>query len=574
MSQRKPPSSGGSSPPPPSSSSNQPAKKPPGKVGAKPPQPSAKESVKASAKPAKPVKPAKPAKPVKSVEESTVQPALEKEARTASTAAAAAGTAFVLAPAIAPPRVPTPTSAMVSEPVIEPETTAEVSVHSEAELNVADVEPMLNAEGLDDAGEGVQGDAEQTGQTPGTPTGPRYVPRPTAPSLNPRKVRGGVKLSSKAGPVSPAWSAQRWMRLLEEYAPNEQLAEGVAYARLGQTKTLLLPAPPGTHAPGSLNTVGPGQIVARVQGRLPAPYNVDIRLPVFSFEQWELVLGTMIEEVKHVAGLLAGEVLPAIEDVFRPHALRLFPQDPSDLAISCTCRRQNALAAASVLGPGGRPINPRPTGDAPASDVPETPFCKHVCCAMAIVAERLGQDPFLIFGLRGLWKEDLLERLRQKRALAQARAASGGNSGTLGVVDRPLPTFSPHVPGVTDLPSPDLTSCVDQFWNFSEPGKGAGAASGEQARADGAESSEDAHGVTSLQRLDLAPTNPPVSHPLLRRLGASPIPGAKFPLVGLLATCYDVISAKAMKSPVPETSESSTAVEGEAGDQANGEISN
>ncbi|MBL0870244.1 MAG: hypothetical protein IBJ18_06670 [Phycisphaerales bacterium] len=442
---------------------------------------------------------------------------------------------------------------------------------------IADAELPTSADGAEQPVDDAEGDGPQAGQAPGLPTGPRYVPRPTAPSVNPRKVRGGVKIASKTGPVSPAWSAQRWMRLLEEYAPNEQLAEGIVYARLGQTKTLLLPAPPGTHAPGSLNTVGPGQIVARVQGRLPAPYNVDIRLPVFSFEQWELVLGTMIEEAKHVAGLLAGEVLPAIEDVFRPHGLRLFPQDPSDLAISCTCRRQNALAAASVLGPGGRPINPRPTGEAPAADVPETPFCKHVCCAMALVAERLGQDPFLIFGLRGLWKEDLLERLRQKRALAQARAASSGTSGTLGVADRPLPTFSPHVPGVTDLPSPSLASCLDQFWSFAEPSKdpnkGAGDASAESDRFEGTESGDGEEGVTSVQRLDLAPTNPPVSHPLLRRLGASPIPGAKFPLVGLLATCYDVISAKAMKSPVPEASEGNPASEGGAPDQADSEAS-
>lgn len=553
MNERKPLTSGGSSS---SSSSSQPPKKPAGKPAARPPASAPKPEAKSEAKSA--LKPAKPAgmPKVEPVIEPVVKPAAEAEARAA------------VSPIVAPANAATS----------QPEPSAQVPNQPEIESEGVDAEPAIPAEGDEQSGEGVEGDTEQTAQTPGLPTGPRYVPRPTSPSLNPRKVRGGVKISSKTGPVSPAWSAQRWMRLLEEYAPNEQLAEGIVYARLGQTKTLLLPAPPGTHAPGSLNTVGPGQIVARVQGRLPAPYNVDIRLPVFSFEQWELVLGTMIEEAKHVAGLLAGEVLPAIEDVFRPHGLRLFPQDPSDLAISCTCRRQNALAAASVLGPGGRPINPRPTGETPASDVPETPFCKHVCCAMAIVAERLGQDPFLIFGLRGLWKEDLLERLRQKRALAQARAASSGSSGTLGVADRPLPTFSPHVPGVTDLPSPDLSSCLDQFWSFAEPSKdanrGAGHARNERERVESVESIEGEEGVTSVQRLDLAPTNPPVSHPLLRRLGASPIPGAKFPLVGLLATCYDVISAKAMKSPVPEASEAGSTVEGETGDQTHAETSN
>ena len=35
-------------------------------------------------------------------------------------------------------------------------------------------------------------------------------------------------------------------------------------------------------------------------------------------------------------------------------------------------------------------------------------------------------------------------------------------------------------------------------------------------------------------------------HPLLRRLGPSPFESSRFPFVGLLATCYDVISKAAL----------------------------
>ncbi|CAN5725193.1 hypothetical protein BH11PLA1_BH11PLA1_21840 [soil metagenome] len=426
----------------------------------------------------------------------------------------------------------------------------------------------------------------------GTPQ--RFIPRVAQPSVNPKKVRGGFKLSSKSGPVSPAWAAQRWMRLLDEHANHQTLAEGIHYAREGQTKALILPtAPAAPNAAGA--SVGAGHISARVQGRLPTPYTVDIRVPIFTFEQWERVISTMVAEARHVAGMLAGEVPPAIEDVFRPHGLRLFPQDPSDVAVSCSCRRQNDVAAAALatyrMTPGmpgsasgsGVPMGaavgaadgevgeeggngdgdasavaseksgmagPRLAGraegaheeadgaparadaaplEAEASEDTETatcaggpardervtgPFCKHVCCVMALIAEKLGQDPFLVFGLRGLWKEDLLERLRQTRTLAQSRASAAGAPG-----DRPIATFSPRIAGVTDASAIPLEDTLENFWSMQG----------------------------SLRELDLVLAPPAVGHPLLRRLGASPFAGARFPLVGLLATCYDTISADALK---------------------------
>ncbi len=359
----------------------------------------------------------------------------------------------------------------------------------------------------------VQGAAALPGATVGTP-GPggaggaggavtRFVPRAPQPTVNPRKVRGGVKISSKVGPVSPSWAAQRWLRLPEEMAANDVLAEGIAYARAGQTKSLMLPQAPAPGAPAA--PVNAGHISAKVQGRLPTPYSVDVRLPVFTFDQWEKVIETMVSEAKHVAGLLAGEVPPAIEDVFRPSGLRLFPQDLSEITFACNCVRMNAAAlAAQPLIPGAtaRPVRPE-------QPVHDGPFCKHVCCVMAIVAEKLGQDPFLIFALRGLWKEDLLERLRQKRAIAQSRAMASP-----GAADRHIATLTPRIPGVTDIVQPALASCLESFW--SAP--------------------------VSAEELDLSITPAPVSHPLLRRLGPSPFTTAKFPLVGLLATCYDVIS--------------------------------
>ena len=392
----------------------------------------------------------------------------------------------------------------------------------------------------------------------------RFTPT-VAPTSNPRKVRGGVKLSSKEGPVSLAWSAQRWLRLVEDCAPNENLSEGLAYARLGQTKSLI---------------TSPGLISARVQGRLPFSYVTEVRLPPFTFQQWDQVLEAMVKEARPLAALLAGEVPQNIDDCFTQFRLHLFPAEPSHISLSCTCHRAAATIAAQARNAGTpghidtHPISsdePAPSVPAPGAVVPallatlslpddttlavpveppsevaaiavggplslntyrpptvavkpysDSPWCKHICCVMALVAEKLSHDPFLIFQIRGLGKDDLLERLRQKRAVSTPGRQSTGLIETAGL-DHPIPVYQPQIAGVTDAVGKPLDQSADVFWEAGP----------------------------ELDTLELPVEPPVVSHPLLRRLGTSPFQGAKFPLVGLLATCYETIGGKLLIPGLP-----------------------
>jgi uncharacterized Zn finger protein len=314
--------------------------------------------------------------------------------------------------------------------------------------------------------------------------------RPAKPTANPRRVVGGIRSAARK-PEQVPWVVQRWMRLAETYAPGKHLAEGLEYARLGQTRSLDL---------------APGLITARVQGRLPKAYSVAIRLPTFSNSQWEPVIDAMLAQARYAASLLAGEVPAGIEDLFIPSGLRLFPSELSDLAVSCDCA---AFAPATPPAPRESPL-------------PGGQWCKHICCIMSLVADRLASDPFLIFVLRAMPKEDLLDRLRQRRAAAgSARAASG-----------PVQVYTPHLPGIADLTHPPLEQTVASFWTAGD----------------------------ALASLDLPVEPPEVPHPLLRRLGASPCPGARFPLVGLLATCYDLLSQDALRAAgtAPTLDESSS----------------
>ncbi len=136
-------------------------------------------------------------------------------------------------------------------------------------------------------------------------------------------------------------------------------------------------------------------------------------------------------------------------------------------------------------------------------------WCKHVCCIAHLFASRLSSEPFLMFSLRGIDPEDLQERLRQRRTAATS--TQPGQPGSALV-------YSQRIPGVDEGSRAAIDSSPEQFWEAGP----------------------------QLQELELLIAPPQVSHPLLRRLGQSPFPNAPFPLVGLLASCYESISEEAL----------------------------
>jgi len=297
------------------------------------------------------------------------------------------------------------------------------------------------------------------------PQGPQpFRPHPKPPSLKPRRVRGGVKIQSDQPPGSGSWAAARLIRLLESAAEGARLVEGLEYAKIGQTARM---------------NFEHGTITATVQGRIDKPYRVSLSMSTYSESQWTGVVQAMSDQAVYAAKLLAGELPASIEDLFAPVGLRLFPAESTDLTPACTC------------------------GD-------EQRWCKHVCCITYLLAERFATDPFLIFLLRGIPGDDLLEKIRQRRAIA-------------GAVGGTVPVYAARVPGVSDSMAPTLEESADHFWDAGP----------------------------ELDQLDVPLEKPQVTHPLLRRLGPSPFQdpkgttgtgGPKFPLVGLLATCYEMVT--------------------------------
>lgn len=278
---------------------------------------------------------------------------------------------------------------------------------------------------------------------------------------NPRRVRGGVKLKLKPDEQPSSWITQRLLRVAQEGADGQINREGLEYARAGQTKRLVVE---GTLCEGI------------IQGRSDKPYTTELALAQFSAHDQEQIIAAMANQMRYAAKLLAGELPSNIEDVFAPLDLRLFPSEPEDLSPTCSCPDWTK----------------------------EQPWCKHAVCLTALLAERLGNEPMEVFGLHGMPGQELIDGLRQHRAI--------GVQGP-----GPAPVLVPHIQGVSDMSSPPLEDQIDQFWSVGE----------------------------ELENLDTPIEPPPVNCVLLRRLGPSPFLG-HFPLVGLMQTCYELIGQAAL----------------------------
>jgi uncharacterized Zn finger protein len=192
----------------------------------------------------------------------------------------------------------------------------------------------------------------------------------------PRKVKGGIRARSKKGAFAKSWWARRWLAVLESLQLGGRLARGRAYARAGQVMDLSIEA---------------GLVTARVQGSRAEPYAVTIRVKPLSKDDWQSLAAVLSREVVFLARLLAGEMPTDIERAFEQAGLSLFPTRIKDLATACSC---------------------------PDSSNP----CKHIAAVYYLLGEEFDRDPFLIFRLRGMPREELLRVLEEMEQAAHPPA--------------------------------------------------------------------------------------------------------------------------------------------------------
>ena len=190
------------------------------------------------------------------------------------------------------------------------------------------------------------------------------------PPSRPRDVKGGIRARSRRGAFGENWWARRWIAVLESFELGGRLQRGRSYARRGQVVSI---------------AIGKGRVEALVQGSRETPYDVKLEVKTLPAPEWKRLAGVLAREARFAARLLAGEMPADVEDAFRGAGSSLFPQRRADLRTRCSCPDWS---------------NP----------------CKHIAAVYYLLGEEFDRDPFLIFRLRGLDRDELVGLLDRTAA--------------------------------------------------------------------------------------------------------------------------------------------------------------
>lgn len=178
----------------------------------------------------------------------------------------------------------------------------------------------------------------------------------------PIEARGGIRAASRRGDFGSNWWAKRWMETLEQFRIGARLSRGRSYARRGQVLSI---------------DIWNGVVEAQVQGSRKRPYDVEISVRTIGPDDWERLRQALAEQPVIAASLLSGRMPENVEDTFKAVGLSMFPERSDDLETDCSCPDWS---------------NP----------------CKHIAAVYLLLGEEFDRDPFLIFRMRGMDREDLL----------------------------------------------------------------------------------------------------------------------------------------------------------------------
>ncbi len=183
---------------------------------------------------------------------------------------------------------------------------------------------------------------------------------------------------------SRTWWGQRFIEALEQFTNSARLGRGRSYARGGRILRYQIEG---------------GVVSATVRGSVnpyfgvyeEPIYNTTVALKPISRANWTKVIAELSGRAAPVAKLLLNEMPNDIDDTFGRLGLHLLPGGQRDFTTECSCPDWS---------------NP----------------CKHVAGVCYLLASALDRDPFLLFELRGLARDQLREELA-KSSLGQLLAS-------------------------------------------------------------------------------------------------------------------------------------------------------
>lgn len=218
-----------------------------------------------------------------------------------------------------------------------------------------------------------------------------YYAQPTVEEIRNRAERTATKARQKGKQYSPvvlqgrtiahSWWGKAWCSNLERYADyGSRLPRGKRYVRSGAVVDL---------------QIQQGKILARVQGRSPRPYKVEVRISPLSEQRCKEIIERCTERIDSLESLVAGTFPENLKDIFAGNQ-GLFPT-PREISFDCSCPDWASM-------------------------------CKHVAATLYGVGARLDEDPMLFFSLRGIDVDrftDLAISNRLDTMLANAENPSG-----------------------------------------------------------------------------------------------------------------------------------------------------
>jgi uncharacterized Zn finger protein len=168
---------------------------------------------------------------------------------------------------------------------------------------------------------------------------------------------------------SRTWWGQRFIEALEQFTDPARLGRGRSYASGGRIIEY---------------TLVKGTVNARVRGSInpyfgvykEPIYKTSITIKSITAADWTKVIRQIASRADLITKLLMNEMPDTIEDAFSELGLYLLPHSERDFETSCSCPDW---------------ANP----------------CKHIAGVYYLLASALDQDPFVMFELRGLSRDDL-----------------------------------------------------------------------------------------------------------------------------------------------------------------------
>lgn len=174
---------------------------------------------------------------------------------------------------------------------------------------------------------------------------------------------------------SRTWWGQRFIAALEQFTDAGRLGRGRSYAVNGRILDYRL---------------ADGTVTAKVRGSInpyfgvytEPLYRTSITIKAISSSDWTKVIRQIASRADLVTKLLMREMPDTIEDAFAALGLHLLPHSERDFVTKCSCPDY---------------ANP----------------CKHIAGVYYLLASDLDRDPFVMFELRGLSRDDLYAELVQ-----------------------------------------------------------------------------------------------------------------------------------------------------------------